>query len=49
VEETKQGKTGSRTLWIWVILAFVLLISAWTTLIIIASKNQPEVIEIKEP
>jgi hypothetical protein len=48
---TAQKKTASnsRTLWIWVILAFVILISAWTTLIIIASKNQPELIEIQEP
>jgi flagellar basal body-associated protein FliL len=47
--ENKQKGKGSRTLWIWVIVAFVILISAWTGLIIIASKNQPEVIEIQKP
>jgi flagellar basal body-associated protein FliL len=44
----KKASNG-RTLWIWVILAFVILISAWTALIIIASKNQPELIEIQQP
>lgn len=28
--------------WIWVVVAFVLLFSAWTTLFTIALKNQPE-------
>ncbi|MFO7723966.1 MAG: hypothetical protein R6V45_00335 [Oceanipulchritudo sp.] len=45
----KKGKAGGRALWIWVILAFVILISAWTTLILIAVQNQPERIEIQEP
>jgi len=49
MRESQNKKAGSRSLWIWVILAFVLLISAWTSLIIIAAKNQPEVIEIQEP
>jgi len=40
---------SGKTLWIWVILAFVILIGAWTVLIIIASTNQPELIEIQEP
>lgn len=38
-----------RSLWIWVILAFLVLIAAWTTLIVIASSNQPEIIEINSP
>lgn len=38
--------SGARSLWFWVILAFVLLIAAWATLITIASKNQPEMIEV---
>ena len=42
-------KKGARSLWIWVILAFVVLVSAWTFLIVVASRNQPEVIEIQEP
>ncbi|HKJ91450.1 MAG TPA: hypothetical protein VJ960_09985 [Oceanipulchritudo sp.] len=45
----KKGKGSSRVLWVWVVLAFVILISAWTTLIIIAVRNQPERIEIQEP
>ena len=44
-----QESAGGKALWIWVILAFGVLISAWTVLIIIASKNQPEIIEIQEP
>lgn len=39
-------KGGFRTLWIWVILAFLFLILAWTGLILVATKNQPELIEI---
>ena len=40
---------GARSLWIWVIIAFVVLISAWTALIVIAARNQPEMIEIQKP
>ena len=47
--ETKPRGIESRSLWLWVLLAFVILISAWTTLIIIASNNQPELIEIQQP
>jgi len=42
-------KNSGKSLWLWVILAFAILISAWTTLIIIAAKNQPEKIEIQAP
>ncbi len=35
--------------WIWVIVAFLLLIGAWTTLILIALKNQPQNIELAPP
>lgn len=45
----KKTPSNARSLWIWVILAFVILISAWTALILIAAKNQPELIEIQEP
>ncbi len=38
---------GGYWLWIFVILAFAFLISAWTTLIVIAVNNQPERIEIE--
>jgi len=43
------GKKGARSLWVWVILAFLVLIAAWTALIIIAVGNKPEIIEIEEP
>ena len=36
-------------MWLWVIAAFLLLIAAWTTLIVIAASNQPELIEIEQP
>jgi len=39
----------SLSLWLWVLLAFLLLIGAWTTLIIIAKRNQPQRIEIDSP
>jgi len=42
-------KPKARSLWLWVVLAFVILISAWTTLIIIAARNQPELVEIETP
>ncbi len=32
--------------WLWVVVAFILLIAAWTTLITISVKNQPEMVEI---
>lgn len=35
--------------WLYVVLAFMLLIGAWTTLFIITMKNQPEVIEVTIP
>ena len=41
-------KSHARSLWIWVIFAFVLLISAWTLLITIATRNNPEVIEVED-
>lgn len=44
-----QKSPGGKALWIWVVLAFAVLISAWTVLIVIASKNQPEIIEIQKP
>jgi hypothetical protein len=32
--------------WIYIVLAFVLLISAWSALITLAVKNSPETIEV---
>jgi hypothetical protein len=46
---TDSSDKGGRTLWIWVILAFLVLISAWTGLVVTAIRNQPEVIEIHQP
>lgn len=34
--------------WIYVVLAFVLLISAWSALITLAVKNSPERIEVMQ-
>jgi hypothetical protein len=33
--------------WLYVVFAFVLLIGAWSTLISIAAKHTPQVIEVK--
>lgn len=35
------------TLWIWVIVAFALLIGAWTFLITIASRNAPDPVPLE--
>ena len=32
--------------WLWIVLAFILLISAWSVLITIALNNQPEKIPV---
>lgn len=34
--------------WLWIIVAFLLLIGAWTALISIAVKNKPASIELHE-
>lgn len=36
-----------RNAWVLVVLAFVLLISAWTAFIVIAQKNKPLLVEPK--
>ena len=46
--ESNNRPSSARSLWLWVILAFVLLISAWAFLITIATRNQPEVIQMEE-
>jgi len=33
--------------WLWIVLAFVLLIAAWAVLITIAVNNQPERVEVE--
>lgn len=33
--------------WLWVVLAFVVLLSAWGVLFYIALNNQPEVVPLK--
>ena len=45
--EDSSPTSTARSLWMWVVLAFVLLISAWALLIYIASTNKPEVIEVE--
>ncbi|WP_395745374.1 hypothetical protein [Prosthecobacter sp.] len=37
----------ARRPWLWVVFAFVVLISAWSTLFYIALHNQPEVVPLK--
>lgn len=37
----------SRHPWLLVVLAFALLLSAWTSLIIVAVKNQPEMVPLE--
>jgi hypothetical protein len=50
MKETKERETRTaRSLWLWVILAFTLLISAWSLLIYIATENRPETVEIEQP
>lgn len=41
-----EGKKG-RILWLWVTLAFVGLIAAWTVLILISVKNRPEAVPLE--
>ena len=47
-EDPVKKEVKGRILWFWVVLAFVVLISAWTALILIASRNQPEIIQLEE-
>ena len=42
------AKFLSRHPWLYVVLAFLLLIGAWSTLIFIASKHSPQVIEVRK-
>ncbi|MBC2594790.1 hypothetical protein H5P28_11015 [Ruficoccus amylovorans] len=37
-----------KTLWFWVVLAFILLIAAWTTIIMIAVKNGPAAVDLEQ-
>lgn len=41
----KRSRNPLHSLWFWVVLAFLLLITAWSTLITYAVKNAPEKIE----
>ena len=47
-ESSSPGHSG-RVLWMWVILAFLILAGAWAALILVAAGNQPEVVEIQQP
>lgn len=44
--EDKQANFLSRNPWVYVVLAFVLLLGAWSTLITVAVKNSPEKLEL---
>ncbi len=44
---SRQSKSNSwLSLWIWVVLAFAVLVSAWIWLINVASENLPEAIPL---
>jgi hypothetical protein len=47
LSDKKEPEQGARSLWVWVVIAFLILISAWATLITIAANNQPEMVEIE--
>lgn len=42
-------KPPARSLWLWVILAFLALIGAWAVMITIAVKHKPQAIEAEIP
>jgi len=46
--ETETPPRRSNRLFIFVTLIFLILIAAWTFLIVTAVENQPEVIEVEE-
>jgi hypothetical protein len=35
--------------WVWIIVAFIILITAWTILLKVAGERQPESVEIYQP
>jgi len=39
---TPKKKDGGWWLWVWVSLAFLILIGGWTTIFVLAAQNQPE-------
>lgn len=43
--EVRKPHPAARSLWLWVVAAFVALIAAWIILIIVAVDNQPEPIQ----
>ncbi|WP_309396389.1 hypothetical protein [Cerasicoccus maritimus] len=49
-QQPEKNKKGIKlSLWIPVTLAFILLIAAWTTLIVIAKKHPTEIVPLEEP
>lgn len=46
---SKNEPTGflARRPWLWVVLAFAILLSAWSTLFYIALNNQPETVPLQ--
>jgi len=44
-----RNSRSARSLWLWVILAFAVLIGAWTALVIIAKRNQAQRIKLEQP
>lgn len=39
----------ARNAWLWIVLAFLVLIAAWSVMISAAARNRPERIKVPEP
>lgn len=46
--ESPRRRCFFKTLWFWVVLAFILLIAAWTSIIMIAVKNGPAAVDLEQ-
>ncbi|MDP0496800.1 MAG: hypothetical protein Q7Q73_11410 [Verrucomicrobiota bacterium JB024] len=44
---TARRRSLLQSLWFWVVLAFFILIGAWSTIIMLALKNKPGAIELE--
>ncbi|MEM8550036.1 MAG: hypothetical protein AAGF10_04535 [Verrucomicrobiota bacterium] len=47
-QHSAKSRNPLRSLWFWVVLAFVILITAWSTLISVAVNNPVEKIEVEQ-
>lgn len=44
---TARRRSLLQSLWFWVVLAFLILIGSWSTIIVLAVKNKPGAIELE--